>query len=74
MPEPIYIVIYRGSQANHELLTCARANGANSKHVDGNRLYIYNHNMFERFRMTWALGWRQIAVWDCWNRRHIELD
>ena len=74
MPEPIYIVIYRGSQANHELLTWARANGADSKHVDGNRLYIYNHNMFERFRMTWALSWHQITVWDCWNRRHIELD
>jgi hypothetical protein len=74
MPEPIYIVIYRGSQANHDLLEWARNNGADKKHIDKNRLYIYNHYMFERFRMTWNKDWSQLCVWDCWNRRHIDLD
>jgi hypothetical protein len=74
MPEPIYTVIYRGSQANSELLTWARANGADAKHIEGNRLHIYNHNMFERFRLTWTRDWRQVTVWDCWNRRHIETN
>ena len=52
----------------------ARANGADTKHVDRNRLHIYNQNMFERFCMTWAKGWNQVTVWDCWNKRHIEVN
>lgn len=74
MPEPMYIVIYRAPQANHDLMVWAHKHAVDHKHIDKNRLYIYTDHMFERFRVTWTRDWSQISVWDCWRRRHIDLD
>lgn len=72
--EPLYIVIFRDKQAEQHLKEWAKRNGIDSKHVDNNRLNMYNHHTWDQFRTTWTRAWDRISVWDCWNRRHIEVN
>jgi hypothetical protein len=71
--EPLFIVIFRDSQAANVLKEWAKKNGIDQKHVDENRLRLYNQHAWDKFRTTWPRSWDRVTVWDCWNRRHIEV-
>lgn len=71
--EPLFIVIFRDNQATTLLREWARKNGIDQKHVDENRLRLYNQQAWDKFRTTWSRSWDRVTVWDCWNRRHIEI-
>ena len=72
--EPLYIVIFRDSRAEHHLKEWAKRNRVDPKHVDRDRLKVYNQHTWDQFRTTWRQAWDRITVWDCWNRRHIEVN
>ncbi len=71
--EPLFIVIFRDSQATNLLKEWAKKNGIDQKHVDDNRLRLYNQHGWDKFRTTWNRSWERVTVWDCWNKRHIEI-
>ena len=73
MNEPLYIVIFRGSDAQKHLLSWAKQHGLDQRHVDKKRLNLYNQNMLDKFRMTWTQTWSAVTIWDCWNKRHLEV-
>jgi len=73
MFEPIYIVIHKGSQSQNRLASWARSH-SDPKHVDKNRLYIYEQKILDKFRLTWTQDWNHIMIWDCWAKKHIHFD
>lgn len=72
--EPLYLVIFRDKQAEQHLKAWAKKYQVDVRHVDNNRLRVYNQHTWDQFRMTWSQAWDRITVWDCWNRRHIEVN
>lgn len=68
--EPLYIIVIRSSEAESQLRTWARENRAQVQ-IDGNRMKLFETNNLAQFQMTWAGSWDQVAIWDCWNRRHV---
>jgi hypothetical protein len=72
--EPIYIVIFRDTQAEHHLLDWAKRHNVDPKHIDRDRLNVYNQTVWFKFQTTWTRNWNRITVWDCWQRRHIEVN
>jgi hypothetical protein len=71
--EPLYIVIFRDDRAEHHLKDWAKRNGVDQRAVDNNRIKLYHQHTWDKFRTTWKQTWDRITVWDCWNKRHIEL-
>lgn len=70
--EPLYIVILRLEQANRLLRDWAKESKI-SVTIENNRMMIHDHRSLEVFRIEWPHGWDEVVVWDCWNRRHIDL-
>ena len=70
--EPMYIVVLQGADATQRLKTWARDNRQQVA-VDGNRMRLYEQNSLVTFQMTWRGDWSAVAIWDVWNRRHIDL-
>lgn len=72
--EPLYIISIR-KQQNADTLFKSWIQQHRVEHavIQNNRLILYNQLGFEKFRITWSHDWNHIMVWDCWNRRHIEL-
>ena len=71
--EPLYIIIFRDDRAEHHLKEWAKRHKVDQKSVDNNKLKLYNQHGWDQFRTTWTMAWSRITVWDCWNRRHVEL-
>lgn len=72
-PEPLYIVILRSDDAEARLRDWARQHRVQA-HFDGNRMKLFEINHLTSFQITWAHGWDQVQIWDCWNRRHLMTD
>ena len=72
-PEPLYIIVVRDNAAENKLKTWAQSSPHNRASVDGNRLRIFDHHTWHRFRVTWIHGFNQLSVWDSWNRRHVDI-
>jgi hypothetical protein len=68
----MYIVVLQGPDATKRLRTWARDNHQQVS-VDGNRMRLYEQNSLVTFQMTWRGDWSAVAIWDVWNRRHIDL-
>lgn len=70
--EPLYLVILRLEQANRLLKDWAKKEKL-SVNIENNRMTIYDHRALEIFRINWPHSWDHVVIWDCWNRRHIEI-
>lgn len=71
--EMLYLVTLRNDLAESLLRTWLKTSPHNKASVDGNRLKIFDHHTWHRFRVTWPHSFDQVAVWDAWNRRHLYL-
>lgn len=69
--EPLYLVIVREKDAEQLLRDWARESRCQVQ-IENNRMKIFEHRSLSMFRMTWALGFHNVAIWDTWNKRHIE--
>lgn len=70
--EPLFIVILHLDQANRLLRDWVK-NLKLSITVENNRMLIYDNRSLEFFRIHWPHGWDNVVIWDCWNRRHIDI-
>ena len=71
--EPLYLVIVREKNAEHLLKTWARAANCQVQ-IESNRMKIFEQRSLSVFQMTWTHGYENVAIWDAWNKRHIDLD
>jgi len=71
--DALYIIIFKNPNANKLLQQWVASNRYIQARVDNNKLHIYDHNTFNLFSVTWANGWGNILVWDCYIKRHIYI-
>lgn len=71
--EPLYLVIVREKNAEQLLKTWAKAANCQVS-IESNRMKIFEQRSLSVFRMTWTHGYENVAIWDAWNKRHIDLD
>lgn len=70
--EPLYIVIVREQNAQHLLSAWARKNRAQVT-VENNRMKLFENRSLNLFQVSWSHGWENVTIWDCWNKRHLDL-
>jgi len=70
--EPLYIVIIRGTGAETLLRAWSQQHRAQVQ-IQDNRMKLYELKDLTTFQMTWRGDWNSVQIWDCWNRRHIDL-
>ena len=71
--EPLFIIVLHLDQAETQFKNWAEKNQISRYQLAGRRLFLYSNYDFDKFRMTWSAGLKQISVWDNWNRRLIYL-
>ena len=71
--EPLYLVIVREKNAEHLLRTWAKTSNCQVS-IESNRMKIFEQRSLSVFQMTWTHGYENVAIWDAWNKRHIDLD
>ena len=71
--EPLYLVIVREKNAEQLLKTWAKAANCQVQ-IESNRMKIFEQRSLSVFQMTWTHGYDNVAIWDAWNKRHINLD
>jgi hypothetical protein len=71
--EPLYIVILYESQAEQQLKAWHQANPTVTAQVSGSRIKLYDSRALSVFQVTWSGNWKQITVWDTWQKRHIDI-
>lgn len=71
--EPLYLVIVREKNAEHLLKTWAKTSNCQVS-IESNRMKIFEQRSLSVFQMTWTHGYDNVAIWDTWNKRHIDLD
>ena len=71
--EALYIVIVRDRDAERMLKDWAKSASAQVT-IEGNRMKIFEQRSLSRFHMDWPHDWNDVAIWDCWNKRHIYKD
>ncbi len=69
----LYLVTVRNETAESLLKTWVKTSPHNKASVEGNKLKIFDHHTWQRFRITWPHSFDHIAVWDAWNRRHLYI-
>ena len=70
--EPLYLIRVRHPDAEARLRTWGQDNRLRVD-VEGPRMRLYSPNDLSRFRLTWPHDWAQVTIWDCWNKRHVDL-
>ena len=71
--EPLYLVIVREKNAEQLLRNWAREANCQVT-IETNRMKIFENRSLSIFQMTWTHGYANVAIWDTWNKRHIDLD
>jgi hypothetical protein len=71
--DSLYIVIFRDTNAKTLLQKWVTSNRHAQAKVEDNKLYIYDHNTFNLFGITWKNGWDNILIWDTYLKRHIYI-
>lgn len=71
--EPLYIIIFRGNDAETVLKAWVKEHKVEHVQVTGNRMMVHHRLAYDRFVMTWPHDWELVTIWDTWNRRHIYL-
>ena len=71
--EPLYIVIVREKNADQLLRDWARAANAQVA-IENGRMKIFEHRSLSLFQMQWTHEWDNVAIWDCWSKRHLRCD
>ena len=71
--DSLYTVIMRDPEARTRLQKWTTTSRSIQARVDDNKLHIYDHNTLSLFIVTWAHGWDNILVWDCYTKRHISF-
>lgn len=69
--EPLYIIIVRDKNAEAALRNWARTANVQVQ-IETNRMKIFEQRGLSIFQMTWPGAWKQVTVWDVWNKRHID--
>jgi hypothetical protein len=67
----LYVIIFRDSNAKNLFQKWLSTNRYAQAKIEDNKLYIYDHNTYNLFSVTWAHGWSNILVWDVYLKRHI---
>ena len=68
----LYIIIARHKDTSTTFSTWA-GKSACKVDIQGNKMYLYDERSLSLFLLNWTHGFDQILVWDCWNKRHINL-
>ena len=68
--EALYIVIVRDKNAEQMLKQWAKSANAQVT-IESNRMKIFEQHSLSLFQLQWQHDWEHVAIWDCWNRRHI---
>ena len=71
--EPLYIVIVRERNADQLLRDWARTANAQVT-IENGRMKIFENRSLSLFQMQWGHDWENVAIWDCWQRRHIRIE
>ena len=71
--EPLYLVIVREKNAEQLLKAWARASNCQVS-IESNRMKIFEQRSLSVFQMTWTHGYENVAIWDAWNKRHIDIE
>jgi len=71
--EALYIVIVRHKDAENLLKQWVDQHTRISVQIESNRMKIFDSQSLSVFQMDWAHSWEQVTIWDCWNKRHIEV-
>lgn len=71
--EPLFVVILRGARANELLRAWTTANATTHAQLQENRLHLFDHHGLSTFMVTWQSPWDNVVIWDCWNKRHIDI-
>jgi hypothetical protein len=62
-------------EKNAEQLLKAWAKSSNCQvQIESNRMKIFEQRSLSVFQMTWTHGYENVAIWDTWNKRHIDID
>jgi hypothetical protein len=70
--EPLYIIMVREPNAEKMLKQWAQ-DSQSQVTIDGNRMKIFEQRSYNLFHMRWNHGWNNVVIWDCWNKRHINV-
>ena len=70
--EPLYLVIVRNKDAEQQLRAWAKSAGAQVT-IESNRMKIFEQRSLSLFQMQWTGDWDSVSIWDCWNKRHIDI-
>lgn len=70
--EPLYLVIVREKNAEQMLREWAKSANVQVT-IESTKMKIFDQRSFSSFQMTWKNDWRNVLIWDYWNRRHIEI-
>lgn len=68
--EALYTVIFRDDNSEKLLKEWCQENRVAAT-VDNNRMHIFDQRTLMLFNMSWKHDWDRIAIWDCWNKRHV---
>lgn len=71
--EPLYIVIFRNSQAESILRGWVKDNKIQHATVVGNRMMLHQQQAFDQMLVMWTHSWSTVTIWDTWHRRHIYI-
>ena len=71
--EPLYLVIVREKNAEQLLRTWAKTSNCQVS-IESNRMKIFEQRSLSLFQMTWTHGYENVAIWDTWNKRHIDIE
>ena len=69
--EALYIVILRDKSAEQLLKQWAKESNVHAT-IENNRMKIFEQRGLSMFHLTWAHGWDNVTIWDCWHKRHID--
>jgi hypothetical protein len=71
--EALYIIIVRAKNAEQLLKDWARQANVQVT-VEQNRMKLFENRSISLFRMQWQHSWDDVIIWDCWLKRHINLE
>ena len=69
--QPLYIIIVRAPNAVQMLRDWARAANVQVT-VENGRMQIFEDRTLNLFQLQWPHDWRDVTIWDCWQRRHLK--
>jgi hypothetical protein len=69
--EALYIVIVRDRDAERNLREWAKTANAQVT-IENNRMKIFEDRSLNLFTVTWSHDWKDVTIWDAWNKRHIQ--